>query len=221
LLEYRSYQVGSQDFSVEIEGLMHLSDSVQRYRRLRANIDQPLQFESRRRQDAEFIFLATDANVGRLIKPQLRFHYSGDLPVYSTSSIYAMDGRSNTDLNGVMFADVPWIIEPGNQFSGLPTLYRESWPEKQQLARLQAMGYDAYQLAPALFSNLVGPIPDISGGTGQLRLDSSGRVHRRLSWAQFKRGQPVALPSLRDLAVTPPAPAETDDSEWQDETAEE
>lgn len=221
LLEYRSYPVGSQDFSVEIEGLMHLSDSVQRYRRLRANIDQPLQFESRRRQDTEFIFLATDANVGRLIKPQLRFHYSGDLPVYSTSSIYAIDGHSNTDLNGIMFADVPWIIEPGNQFAGLPNLYRDSWPEKQQLARLQAMGYDAYQLAPALFSNLVGPIPEISGGTGQLRLDSSGRVHRRLSWAQFKRGQPVALPSLRDLAAPSPAPAETDDPEWLDDTAEE
>ncbi len=218
LLEYRSYQIGSQDFSTEIEGLMHLSDSVQRYRRLRANINEPLQFESRRRQDTEFIFLATDANVGRLIKPQLRFHYSGDLPVYSTSSIYAMDGRSDTDLNGVMFADIPWIIEPANQFDGLPDLYRSSWPEKQQLTRLQAMGYDAYKLAPALFSNIAGPLPEIYGATGRLYLDSGGRVHRRLDWAQFRRGQPVALPSLHGFDTNALPPTDSDEPEWLEDT---
>ena len=98
LLDYRSYTPGTPDFSNTIEDLMALSGSVRRYQRLRANIGGPLQFDPRRRQDSEFIFLAADAPAGRLLKSQLKFHYSGDLPVYSTSSINAMDGRSNSDL---------------------------------------------------------------------------------------------------------------------------
>ncbi|MFQ5982860.1 MAG: penicillin-binding protein activator, partial [Woeseiaceae bacterium] len=123
VLDYRSYQPSNQDFSIEIEGLMALSQSVNRYQRLRANIGGPLQFDPRRRQDAEFVFLAANAAVGRLIKSQLKFHYSGDLPVYSTSFIYSMDGRSNADLNGLMFADTPWIISPQPWIADLPGLY--------------------------------------------------------------------------------------------------
>ena len=75
---------------------------MQRYQRLRANIGGPLQFDPRRRQDIDFVFLAADAKAGRLIKSQLKFHYSGDLPVYSTSSIYSRDGRSDSDLDELM-----------------------------------------------------------------------------------------------------------------------
>ena len=200
LLEYRSYLPETQDYSIEIEGLMHLSDSVQRYQRLRANLGEPLQFESRRRQDVEFIFLAADAGVARLIKPQLRFHYSGDLPVYSTSSIYAMDGRSDTDLNGVMFADAPWVIAPAGPFASLPDFYLSSWPEARRQSRLHAMGFDAYQLAPLLYDRSIGEIPELDGATGRLYLDATGRVHRRLAWARFSRGKPMPLPSTEELA---------------------
>ena len=219
LLEYRSYLPETQDYSIEIEGLMHLSDSVQRYRRLRANLGEPLQFESRRRQDVEFIFLAADAGVARLIKPQLRFHYSGDLPVYSTSSVYAMDGRSDTDLNGLMFADAPWVIAPAGSFATLPDFYLSSWPEARRQSRLHAMGFDAYQLAPLLYDRSIGDIPELDGATGRLYLDATGRVHRRLAWARFSRGKPLPLPSFEELRL----PAEDEDDEglveaWQVET---
>ncbi len=123
LLDYRSYTPANQDFSSTIEDLMGLSGSVRRYQRLRANIGAPLQFDPRRRQDAEFVFLAADAPVGRLLKSQLKFHYSGDLPAYATSSIYALDGRSNSDLNGIMFADTPWIISPQSWIEQLPPIF--------------------------------------------------------------------------------------------------
>ena len=45
LLDYRMYTPGKQDFSDEIETLMGLSGSVQRYRRLRANIGGAVQFD--------------------------------------------------------------------------------------------------------------------------------------------------------------------------------
>jgi len=196
LLDYRMYTPGIQDFSNTIEDLMGLSGSVRRYQRLRANIGGPLQFDPRRRQDSEFIFLAADAPAGRLLKSQLKFHYSGDLPVYSTSSINALDGRSNSDLNGIMFADTPWIIAPQSWIENLPPLYNEYWPGERRLGRLHAMGYDAYQLIAALFAARTGPMQEIDGATGKLYLDPDGRVRRKLAWAQFQRGEAMVLPEI-------------------------
>lgn len=200
VLDSRSYTTENPDYSNTIEDLMALSGSVKRYQRLRANIGGPLQFDPRRRQDAEFIFLAADAPSGRLIKSQLKFHYSGDLPVYSTSSIYAMDGRSDSDLNGVMFADAPWLIDPQPWISELPAMYAEHWPQHRRLGRLHAMGYDAYHLVGLLFSSDGHSMREYDGATGRLYLDNDGRVHRYLAWAQFLRGVPTPL---REPAAAP------------------
>ncbi len=229
LLDYRTYTPGLQDFSNTIEDLMALSGSVRRYQRLRANIGGPLQFDPRRRQDAEFIFLAADAPAGRLLKSQLKFHYSGDLPVYSTSSIYALDGRSNVDLNGIMFADTPWIVSPQSWIAGLPKLFAEVWPDERRLGRLHAMGYDAYNLIAALFTARTGPMQEIDGATGKLYLDNEGKVRRKLAWAQFQGGEPVAMPALEEPggpiqdisgAPEPDLPEAADDESWLDEPRE-
>ena len=229
LLDYRTYTPGNQDFSNAIEDLMGLSGSVRRYQRLRANIGGPLQFDPRRRQDSELIFLAANAPAGRLLKSQLKFHYSGDLPVYSTSSINSMDGRSNSDLNGIMFADTPWLISPQSWIEELPPLYKEYWPEERRLSRLHAMGYDAYQLIAALFAARTGPMQELDGATGRLYLDNDGRVRRRLAWAQFQSGEPVALPDIevtggpiQDISDDPELemPESADDESWYDATRE-
>jgi len=196
LLEYRSYDANTADFSAQIQNLMSLSQSVQRYERLRANIGGPLQFDPRRRQDIDFVFLAADAKAGRLIKSQLKFHYAGELPVYSTSFIYAMDNRSNADLNDVMFADAPWVIAPPVWIADYPQIYAKYWPAEKRLARLHAMGYDAYHLVGELFNSRETPIEEIVGATGRLFLTPDGRVHRKLAWAQFQRGRLVPLPDI-------------------------
>ena len=198
LLDYRSYTPDKQDFSNEIENLMGLNGSVQRYQRLRANIGSSLQFDPRRRQDAEFIFLAAAAGPARLLKSQLKFHYSGDLPAYSTSSVNSLDGRSNADLNGIMFADTPWLVDPQPWIRFLPQTYSELWPEERRLSRLHAMGYDAYNLIASLYASRGREIADLDGATGELFLDQYGRVHRRLAWAQFQRGVAVALPGQEE-----------------------
>lgn len=229
LLDYRSYTPASQDFSNTIEDLMGLSGSVRRYQRLRANIGSPLQFDPRRRQDTDFVLLAADAPAGRLLKSQLKFHYSGDIPAYSTSSIYAMDGRSNSDLNGIMFADTPWTISPQLWIEHLPAVFEQSFPDERRLGRLHAMGYDAYQLIAALYAATSGYMPELDGATGKLYLDEDGRVRRRLAWAQFRNGEPVPLPEkgvpgdpIRDISDTTQRfePEIADDDLWFEQTQE-
>jgi hypothetical protein len=41
-------------------------------------------------------------------------------------------------------------------------------------------------------------LDEIVGATGRLYLDLDGRIHRKLAWAQFERGEPVALPYVTD-----------------------
>ena len=232
LHEYRTYTPGNQDFSNVIENLMSLSGSVRRYQRLRANIGGPLQFDPRRRQDTEFIFLAADAPAGRLLKSQLKFHYSGDIPVYSTSTIYAMDGQSHADLNGIMFTDMPWIIAPQRWIEHLPELYDEYWPQERRLGRLHAMGYDAYHLIAALFASRSSQMTVIDGATGMLYMDTEGRIRRHLAWAQFQHGKPEPMPNtdelddiggpIKDISTYPAllAPDAANDDSWPEETHE-
>lgn len=229
LLDYRSYTPDVQDFSNEIENLMGLSGSVQRYQRMRANIGTSLQFDPRRRQDAEFIFLAAAAGPARLLKSQLKFHYSGDLPAYSTSSVNSLDGRSNSDLNGIMFADTPWLVDPQPWIRYLPQTYSEYWPEERRLGRLHAMGYDAYNLIASLYAYRGGEMTEFDGASGELFLDQQGRIHRRLAWAQYQRGEAVALPDqeevggpIQDISDdgTPITPEAADDAPWDTEPQE-
>ena len=220
LLDYRNYEPASQDFSVEIEGLMGLSQSVQRYQRLRANIGRSLQFDPRRRQDVDMVFLAADAKAGRLLKSQLKFHYSGELPVYSTSFIYSMDSRSDADLNGLMFAETPWIVSPPAWIADFPEIYARYWPGEKRLGRLHAMGYDAYHLVTGLYAARGGVMEEIIGATGKLYIDNDGRIHRRMAWARFDRGEPVAMPDI-EFAIDGFDDVDTESnidqaSDWQD-----
>ena len=110
-----------------------------------------------------------------------------------------MDGRSDSDLNDVKFADAPWIISPPAWIADYPQIYGEYWPTERRLSRLHAMGYDAYHLVGALFNAGEDGIDEIVGATGRLFQTTDGRIHRKLAWAQFERGEPVALPEAKQF----------------------
>ncbi|MDH4073887.1 MAG: penicillin-binding protein activator, partial [Gammaproteobacteria bacterium] len=124
------------------------------------------------------------------------------------------DGRSDSDLNDVMFADAPWVISPPAWIADFPAQYAEFWPAERRLARLHAMGYDAYHLAGALFGAGELGMAEVTGATGTLFLTNDGRVHRRLAWARFERGKPVPLP---DGSPSREPNDETDLGEFDDE----
>ncbi len=194
LLEFRGYETGVEDFSGSITSLFKLAESNQRYRRLAANLGRNVEFEPRRRQDVDFIFFAANARSGRLLMPQLRFYYAGDLPTYSTSDIFEPGGRgNNNELSGIMYPDAPWLIAPtGNGAQARETVERH-WPRRGvRLSRLYAMGFDAYRLIPLLNRGETAQI-SYSGMSGVLTLDREGRIHRQLDFAQFQRGIPQPL----------------------------
>lgn len=194
ILDYRFYDPGSPDFSAGIQQLLLINESRAREERLSANLGIPLEYEPRRRSDVDLIFLAATENAGKLIRPQLRFHYAGSVPTYSTSAIYQEGTRNNADLNGIMFPDVPWLIEPDGQSVQVRQTIARHWPaQAKRRSRLYALGFDAYRLIPMLNSGTAWQTEYLQGMTGTLYVDNNGRVLRRLAWARIQRGRPELM----------------------------
>jgi outer membrane PBP1 activator LpoA protein len=186
------------DYSVSITEVLRINESIARYKRLESVLGTKLQFEPRRRADIEFIFAPGQAATERLLRPQLRFHYAGDIPTYATSDAFEPDTRANEDLDGLMFPDMPWILG-GDLADAVRAATREAWPSGGAYrGRLFAFGFDAFRLAQALPHHGVAGSINIEGLTGRLSLDADRRVRRELGWAQVHNGElrllPVAAP---------------------------
>jgi len=182
------------ELDLGIQQLLLINESRAREERLSANLGIPLEYEPRRRSDVDLIFLAATENAGKLIRPQLRFHYAGSVPTYSTSAIYQEGTRNNADLNGIMFPDVPWLIEPDGQSVQVRQTIARHWPARaKRRSRLYALGFDAYRLIPMLNSGTAWQTEYLQGMTGTLYVDNNGRVLRRLAWARIQRGRPELM----------------------------
>jgi uncharacterized protein len=193
VLANAAFDASRTDYSDEITQVLRISDSRSRHRRLESILGTKLQFEPRRRGDIEFIFAASPANIARLLRPQLKFHYAGSIPTYATSDAFDPDPIANEDLQGLIFPDMPWMLG-GEPADSVREAMREAWstggPRRN---RLFAFGYDAYRLA----ANLRGGNAlafTVAGLTGELSLDADRKVQRQLKWAQLQNGEPRMLP---------------------------
>jgi outer membrane PBP1 activator LpoA protein len=191
VLARRAFDPQENDFSTEITSLLKLDESHARNERLAAMLGGKLEFEPRRRGDAEFIFVAGQPAQARLIRPQLRFHFAGDLPVYATSDSFEPDPQANIELDGVMFPDMPWMISSDPVSSAVRDSVQSAWPARaSRRGRLFAFGFDAYRLIPLLKNPSSARLDSIAGMTGRLTLDDNGRVRRDLDWVEMRSGQP-------------------------------
>jgi outer membrane PBP1 activator LpoA protein len=146
------------------------------------------------RTDAAFVFVAGTPGAARQILPQLKFHYAGDVPVYSTSESFEPDPSANSDLDGMLFPDMPWMVANDPVTVQIRETVRAAWPVgTARRNRLYAFGFDAYRLVPALRSKSPAEASQIAGVSGRLHLDDQNRIRRDLEWAQIKNGIPSGL----------------------------
>ena len=167
------------------------------------------------RSDAAFIFVAAStAGTARLILPQLKYNYSGDVPVYSTSDSFEPDPNANSDIDGMLFPDMPWMISNDPATAQIRDSVRAAWPARTaRRDRLYAFGFDAYRLVPGLRSSNPAASSEIAGVTGKLHLDQQNKIRRDLDWAQIRSGSALCFikfeASYSALArrFAPPCPA--------------
>ena len=178
----------TNDYSTVIKNLMAIDESEERLENLRSLLPRNnIEFIPRRRQDIDFIFLIANPRQARLIKPTLAFYFAADVPVFALPSVFdGLNGSTdNRDLEGIWFADAPWLLENGSLRQQIDGQLRAAQGSSQ---RLRALGVDSFRLYPRL--NQMTRIPDfaIAGATGSLTLSESGRIHRSLQFAQFRDG---------------------------------
>ena len=184
---------GNGDYSQTIAASLQIEQSKARYRAIRNLFGQQMEFEPRRRQDVDMVFMVAQPSQARQVKPTLAFHYASELPVYATSHIYngGHDPKANRDLNGVHFLTMPWLLqdETGPRFM----VERISTPPAAFL-KLYALGFDAYRIYPRLLQLAQSPDIQLDGVTGALSMNTGGQIKGRQVWAEFNRGEARRLP---------------------------
>lgn len=137
---------------------------------------------------ADIIFLAADANLARMVRPYL----DANTPTYATSMVFGGNqeiGR-NIDLNGVLFAEMPWLLVPDHP---AVMVYPRAENFSAEQERLYALGIDAFRIATVMAQN---PRPGegrvLDGVTGQISL-ADHQFQREMAAAQFRQGTAVAI----------------------------
>jgi outer membrane PBP1 activator LpoA protein len=149
---------------------------------------------STHRADAAFIFIAGTPGAARQIMPQLKFHYAGDIPVYATSQSFEPSASANSDIEGLLFPDMPWMISSDPVTTQIRDSVRTAWPARtSRRDRLYAFGFDAFRLVPVLRGASPRDEGGVAGVTGHLHIDEHNRIRRELEWAQIKNGAPAAF----------------------------
>lgn len=198
VLKQAYYQEAENDFSTTITSLFELDASEQRYQALKQRLGQSLEFEPRRRQDIDFVFLIARSSKARQLMPQLKFHRSGRLPIIATSHAYAgfANSQQDIDLNDLEINDIPWIFE---QTATTDPAYIALSSNKEanfnSVVRLYALGADAYRLIPNLNGLSRSPSTTFNGATGELSINSQGQITRKMQAATFVNGliKPLAI----------------------------
>ncbi len=185
--------LNAEDLRTVTADLLGINTSRQRAITIEQTIGLNVEFEPRRRQDADAIVMVAPPTIARQFKPLFAFYFGGDLPVYAPSLIYEGDAAPSRDrdLNGVLFTDIPWILGDDNPFRNESMQAFGAFGG--QLGRLFAMGADAYQIGNRLA--LLDQVDNASleGQTGRLSMTADGKVQREQHWAQFQNGVPMRL----------------------------
>ncbi len=179
-----------KEYSQLIESALGVRASKDRARQLAQVIGATDDFEPRRRQDIDMIFLLARPSQARQLKPILNFHYASDIPVYATSHIY--NGQNNTglnrDMNGISFTALPWFFD--NQLPEKEDVIQYgSQTQGSAFYPLYAFGVDAYHLYPRLKQLKNIEQARFYGATGSLNVDRAQRITREQTWAKFIGGE--------------------------------
>jgi outer membrane PBP1 activator LpoA protein len=204
LLVQQFYNPQETDHGQAISAALNLDASKNRHQRLVRQLGQSLEYEPRRRQDIDFIFLLATPGQARLIRPQLRFYRASGVPVFSTSHVYTgrPDQGRDHDLNGIVFCDMPWTLEDSGNWQHLKQTISDHWQaNSDRYGRFYALGIDAFRITPYLGQLGSGMFSSYHGVTGNLTLDTRQQIHRTLRWARFNEGLPQPLESGEEITA--------------------
>jgi outer membrane PBP1 activator LpoA protein len=178
---------GREDYSDSVKEALGIPASEQRAKEIRDILGANLEFNARRRQDVDVIFLlSSNGAEARSLKPLLAFHYAASVPVYAISSIYSgkPDPRDR-DLDGVRLVEMPWLLGDNTELRNAIAAGKTG---SDSYTRLNALGADAYLVQSQFLRLQAGADALFRGSTGLLSMDPQLQIERELELAEFDDG---------------------------------
>lgn len=191
LVTRAKYDEAENDYSHILTPILGVDSSNQRYQNLRRTLGQSLEFEPRRRQDVDFLFMVGRPLKARQLLTQLRFHRSGQLPILATSHAYGgeANAQQDIDLNGLIFTDIPWMFSKQSaQDPAYAAVRRQASGDIGTFMRLAALGVDAYRMIPFLPTMTSSQSEEYKGATGTLTINEQGQIERSMPIATIRNG---------------------------------
>ena len=187
------------------------SAARERARELGRIIGRRLEFEPRRRQDIDIVFMAAYSADARQLMPQLAFHHGADLPVHATSHVWVRRARSGQRprprRRGVRRhalagrADRKRSPPAGTDRDRA----RRTRPGPAAAVRLRRRRVPARDGACGV-SPTSGPRA-LMDTPGRLTMAANHRISRRLAWARFVDGIPAPWqPEVTGVEPSKPSP---------------
>lgn len=198
IAEVRYFET-SRDYNPDVKALLNVDGSQRRYQGIRRMIEGKVEFEPRRRDDADWIFMAALPAQARQINPTLAFNFASDLPVYATSHIFSgiVDSNRDQDLDGIRFCDTPWLLRRPELFETV----EQATGGQGSYARLYALGADAYRLITRARQLEAFPESQVFGNTGTIFLGDNRRLIRKTDCSIFHKGRPIKLKADAKQAI--------------------
>ena len=196
-IEVVYYDTGAQ-MQENVKASLSVDKSKARITKLKSRLNQSIKTKTRNRRDIDMIYLVGTPEQTRLVKPYIEVNISEFaklIPVYASSRSHSTqsDYSSNSDLQGLTFTEIPWLLA-NEQDSQLAALSQELWPKRSDgLSRLFAMGYDSYQLINKIPLMQQAPYLQHWGQTGVLKLNENSVLTRSLLWGVYKRNKVVSI----------------------------
>ena len=204
VLVVQTFDPGTKDFSFPVREMLSINESQYRFQQLQKTIG-TVEYQPRRRQDVDVIFLASSDKNARLINPQFYHNRAGSVAVYGLAKVYqGLPGKNkDIDLEGVNFCTIPWFFDEAYQgelsMSSLQDVHAQF---ARKYLSLIAFGIDAYALVAHL--NDLATIP-YYGSTGDLLLNEYYRIERHLVCAKFTDGEALLVEMVEENDVELPA----------------
>jgi len=172
----------------DVNNAFGLQESQQHITQMQSLLRMKLEGEPRSRRDVDAVYIVAGSSELTLIKPFIEVAINPDTtPPKLFSNSRSNSGRQQyEDLTGVMFSDIPLLIQPN---SAIEAQMNQMWPKGSNAEkRLQALGMDAYLLMEQLPQMKVVHGYSIDGNTGKLSIDEHCVVQREISWAEHGNG---------------------------------
>ncbi len=180
------------DMQNTVTSLFSVTSSNQRINLMKNLVGADIKAKTRSRRDIDAIYIIATPSEAMLAIPYIittQNPYAPQVAVYASSRTHGnnLSKSQNRDLNGLIFSDMPWLLNPDLE---LKQQTLALWPNMSKIQQnLFSMGYDSFKLIPNLLQLRNFPDLRLAGQTGILYINENGIIEREFSWAKYRSGK--------------------------------